>query len=521
MSYFKEEMKFSNHHFYSFWSPEEVAAWVTKLGFGEAASYFTDKAISGQELELLTEENFIKDSGLHHFICKTILLERFKLKIGEYPVRINSQTNTREIREIASYSLALEQIYKGEARAKEARIVALRAERIAAEEASERRKRCFAFSSCMTIALPSFVIMGVYLSLQKNKRQDASHAIADTQDLIDDTENVNALLLGLLAGISDQIRLSLQRIDELNCVKSAYKIYNYNLTAFSQKIRMSNASALESLEKFWNIRFVNNSAMNTTQSSIQSWDAGHQECYEGYYYPECHWEPEIHYYTQTFDMTKTYSNILVGTGLSIASLNCGVYSRSVNVLPTITYLVASSPTVSIGNRESGAVTFIFSEDYGSKAPLYQEFEGSITVSEAVSDFYISMEAAAEQVEAQLSQWLGAAVITALAMTETNYTTLQQGFLNRIPVLLEQAVAVNETFRNGTLFIAAQQAIIANQQAVIDTVNHEANTTNPVWVVLGLLPLVVGAFVYGIQKCIGKKVVVEEENDIEMPKKFHV
>lgn len=167
-----------------------------------------------------------------------------------------------------------------------------------------------------------------------------------------------------------------------------------------------------------------------------------------------------HEYNQITRIENQYRNIVIGDGISIDSLDCGFYSREFETMVPENYITRQSPSIPSGNRESGTTYVDYTRYYGSRVPQYFRLDDQRTTTMAIVPQEAAKAVAADELAAQLYQFLAASLAT-FSITGFNYPAVQQGINNSIPTLLVAFHLANQTLQETALVLAQKQQAFEN------------------------------------------------------------
>ncbi|MDR3490912.1 MAG: hypothetical protein P4M12_02575 [Gammaproteobacteria bacterium] len=294
-----------------------------------------------------------------------------------------------------------------------------------------------------------------------NKKRNAKGERDDAQDAYDET-------LQKFNSANEKIREARQRVLDLDCAKTGYPRFNLDVAAFQQSVN-STLLPLDQLRLHWKMQFDADKTENEQYVAGKSWDESN---YEYDYYFSCiwhscgkntqccfdwgwRWVTDTYYYNQITNIVNKYQGIIQGAPLRLTPLDCGYYSRQFHTLSPVTYVSYESPHIESGDRRAGTTYVNFYREYASKVTASYELDDTKLDFEANVLRTADQSLAATDLAEKLYQFLGTA-IAAFNMAGANYALLQDNIRKQIPVLLDNAAAINTTLQQEALVLADKE-----------------------------------------------------------------
>ncbi|TAL66503.1 MAG: hypothetical protein EPN84_00225 [Legionella sp.] len=307
-----------------------------------------------------------------------------------------------------------------------------------------------------------------------------------------------------MTDLNRQIAESKQRVMDLDCAKAGYMRFNGQLIDLLRLIVSSqNLTSTDVLKLYGGLQFIPDQAVNQSTTVGKSYTT-----YTFIYVNKILIStPHYHPYKETTTINFAFQNMLQGSGLSIAELDCGFYSRRFKIKNPDSFLVRETSSTT-GEMSSGLVLIQINRNYGSHFPLSYTLDGQTVVQVVDTAGYSNQETATVDLSAKLFQFLAAAV-AAFNATGINYPQLQQDIQNRIPSLTDMSHSINATFLQ-------RSHELSHQQMISDDLNNAFRQSLALWLSLTLgIPMVLAFITYYIAVKCNTPPSENANEDIEM------
>lgn len=353
----------------------------------------------------------------------------------------------------------------------------------------------FWFSSSVILLFPTCFILVPSGTTQRNAKGERDTA----QDDVNQQQN---RYNGIIADRTE----SEQRIRDLDCAKAGYQAFNQGAANFQNSLSNTNLTAMNLIQSFGQSSFDADSSKTDTNTQQLSW-VTHTTAIVNKVLIRT---PHHHYYNQVTNILNVYKNILNGGGYKLPILNCGFYSRALEFYAPQTYLVSESPHTTSGTMTSGKVSINFRRDYGSRVPVKYQLDDLVVNPNIIVARDVTQDMATIDLGNQLTRFLAMGV-AAFNMVGTNYTAVQEGIRNRLPVLEDMALVANTTLQ-------AKSKVLASKEGIFAGADSQYSNDLSLWLsLLFVVPAVIGvcALIFAAKYPRTPAVLAQDPSDIEM------